>query len=196
MILEACVLVLTLGSLFSLFEYVSHHKIKKYFGWKDPYDPNPVGKIFAKPGVFRGPNLLYPCGIDVDQTLADEFGNPVDETYAPPPIRVKVINKTIEPFHGGHMGRIGAGGGLEFDNGELDDHYVFVNAIDSEDQKRIERGTRVLANEYTDRWTDIPQYTTGTLYFNAGTYRKSGGYKIKLDIDDKTLDFITYRKST
>jgi hypothetical protein len=187
MFLEISVFIITVMVVVQfVLNYRASCRVGRFYGVPET---RAIGKVGG--GRFR--QVGRPV---VDQTLREHFGSSIGEEgkEGKEPVRVKVVNKSIEPYHGHGHGMIHVGGAapaLAFDNHEMDNHHLFVKALDRKDRRRMEAPVqKVTANQYSDVWDNIPEYTLGTLYPKGGGY---DGYRftIELDIDAKTLDFIT-----
>jgi hypothetical protein len=190
MIVEGCLIVITLIVVFSAYEYTKAKRVETFFS-RRPGLTYPGGKGGEPVGALRKVARLKRM-INTTATKPLNLEEELMSSEDREPIPVRVLNKIVEPYAMNFVG-----GHLEFTTTDLDNHFVLVEAIDPKVQHSLVEPQKILANEYRHRWSDIPQYASGTILPSAPPadtnrlYTGRSRWTIELDYDVKIDGFVT-----
>lgn len=161
--------------------------IQKYAPWAVFYQESPRAKVIRNMGVDRmmGMDRTRPMMVTASKIEIEKEEEEEDVVS----VQVKVINTRREPrtFHGG-------GPALAFENNEMDEHTLFVKAINAEEDEKMGgqgKYTEVFCNQYRDKWDNIPEFALGTLTIKRALYDYQDQVRhVELQWDDARNRFV------
>jgi len=136
--------------------------------------------------------LRRPSAIGIGCTYPNQLArrvaveNPEEEDFK---VDVRVVNLEVDTNGKAYGSPMHGPSALKFDNGELDDHYLWVVVLDKDDCSKYGASEtfRIKANNYRKEWDIIPENALGVVTFKGCYTLKS----IELFWDEKTETFET-----